>query len=321
MPSSPSMGSSGGRLLDRIAAVNSSISDTCEVKNRVDSGWNVLEITLVGVPVTVNDTGTFGTVKIADLPEGILAFGPSTANLTFTTTSTLSSTLNASKQFVWSFGTTTAASSASLVGGKSNVIAPTFATSSATISVANTATTGRAGSFGMFSFPIPEVDALANSQRLSLIMPMDVTIFDFPVFYTDTAIAGGTSFVVTTAIGNTATDGGLFAFTTHATGAAVTATGLRAVTVAGTAAPTIAAGTTLDMQVSAVTGTYTAGSGKILVPYYTYNGLGGDIVDGSATAADLFLNIGVPLATDIDGDATVTVSGNARIFYRNLLDV
>jgi len=39
------------------------------------------------------------------------------------------------------------------------------------------------------------------------------------------------------------------------------------------------------------------------------------VVDGTSTAADLFLNLAVPTATDIDADATVAVNGRALITW------
>lgn len=43
--------------------------------------------------------------------------------------------------------------------------------------------------------------------------------------------------------------------------------------------------------------------------------------DGTGTAKDVYLNIGVAGATDIDGNATVTVTGSATITWINLGDV
>lgn len=41
-------------------------------------------------------------------------------------------------------------------------------------------------------------------------------------------------------------------------------------------------------------------------------------LDGTGTAIAAFFNIGVPTATDIDGDATVTVTGMAEITWSNI---
>lgn len=44
------------------------------------------------------------------------------------------------------------------------------------------------------------------------------------------------------------------------------------------------------------------------------------LLDGTTTAQDLFLNVGVPTATDIDGDATVTFTGYVDLFWSFLGD-
>jgi hypothetical protein len=41
-------------------------------------------------------------------------------------------------------------------------------------------------------------------------------------------------------------------------------------------------------------------------------------LDGTSTAVDAFLNLAVASGTDIDGDATVTVSGEIKIVWVNL---
>jgi hypothetical protein len=43
-------------------------------------------------------------------------------------------------------------------------------------------------------------------------------------------------------------------------------------------------------------------------------------LDGTSTAIDAYLNLAVAGATDIDGDATVTVTGTANLFWINLGD-
>lgn len=45
------------------------------------------------------------------------------------------------------------------------------------------------------------------------------------------------------------------------------------------------------------------------------------IVDGHSTAADLLVNIGVPTGTDIDGDATVTLTGTIEVIWMLATDV
>ena len=43
-------------------------------------------------------------------------------------------------------------------------------------------------------------------------------------------------------------------------------------------------------------------------------------LDGTTTAIDAYLNVGVASATDIDGNATVTITGTATITWMNLGD-
>lgn len=43
-------------------------------------------------------------------------------------------------------------------------------------------------------------------------------------------------------------------------------------------------------------------------------------LDGTTTAIDAYLNVGIASATDIDGDATVTITGTASITWINLGD-
>jgi hypothetical protein len=55
----------------------------------------------------------------------------------------------------------------------------------------------------------------------------------------------------------------------------------------------------------------TAGNGKCGAP---------QLLDGHTTAASLFLNVQVPTATDIDGDATITVSGVVIVDWSYVAD-
>ena len=43
-------------------------------------------------------------------------------------------------------------------------------------------------------------------------------------------------------------------------------------------------------------------------------------LDGTTTAIDAYLNVGIATNTDIDGDATVTITGKATITWMNLGD-
>lgn len=96
---------------------------------------------VISIPVTTGSTGYVG-VEVYDFPIGILWMQKPHGKLTFTTTSTLSTTLNtATTTCAWSLGTVTA-SNVSLSSTMVDLIPSTTFTSSATINVVNTATTG-----------------------------------------------------------------------------------------------------------------------------------------------------------------------------------
>lgn len=116
------------------------------------------------------------------------------------------------------------------------------------------------------------------------------------------------------------------------------ATGSIAVTTKSTLASTLNTGVTCNwgigsvVQSSATVATteqnflnvtaFTA-SATINVAGATSNGSGIAVLtslDGTATAIDAYLNLAVAGATDIDGDATVTVTGTANLFWINLGD-
>jgi hypothetical protein len=110
-----------------------------------DGLLNKTVLTLTNTPMTLEDTAEGGTVKIYDFPLGHLAFQGAYGTLTFTTTSILANTLNASSTLAWGVGTVlydNTATDGTLHATEANIIASTAATSSATINVVNTATTG-----------------------------------------------------------------------------------------------------------------------------------------------------------------------------------
>lgn len=338
MATGPTQTSTGALTLDRKTGVPTAVASYVQLDNRKDEGKNVLEIVLANLPVTITDTGTFGTVQILDLPEGILDIEESEANLTFTTTSTLSSTLNASAVINWSLGTTAAtagsagasgnATSASLFGSKSNIIAPTFAIASATINVVNTATLGGQFAKGVLEYGPYSMALLVNGQVFVKTMTHGGYLYDYPTFQCDIAISTASKAATfTTGIATVAlTTGGVVAVGatsgTNNSDGTYLATGLATSRLIGTGIKTggtFTAAQTVDLTVSSVT-TYTQGYGRVLVPFVNTDVMARAVVDGSATAADVFLNVVVPLDTDIDGDATVTVSGTVRISYKNILD-
>lgn len=79
----------------------------------------------------------------------------------------------------------------------------------------------------------------------------------------------------------------------------------------GESVNTFTSSTTINVAASADTG--------ILAHTATARGLAG--ADGTATAADLYLNIAVPTNTEIDADATVTISGTIELTWINGGDV
>jgi len=79
----------------------------------------------------------------------------------------------------------------------------------------------------------------------------------------------------------------------------------------GESVNTFTSSTTINVAAAADTG--------ILAHTATARGLAG--ADGTATAVDLYLNIAVPTNTEIDADATVTISGTIELTWMNGGDV
>lgn len=97
--------------------------------------------------VTVLDATQGVGTKILDFPLGLFKITGAYGSLQFTTTSVLADTLNLSKTINWGVGTVThalpSATTNTMVGtAYADIIPPVAATSSATISVINTATVG-----------------------------------------------------------------------------------------------------------------------------------------------------------------------------------
>lgn len=143
MPLSPSLMSYGAGTLDRLGSQPSLTGVSSTTVQR--GGQNVTTLTFTNYSLTINDTtpiATGGSVKIFDFPEGVISILCATGSLTFTTTSTLASTLNASVTCSWGVGTVATADGATLATTEQDIIPTTAWTSSATINVANTATRG-----------------------------------------------------------------------------------------------------------------------------------------------------------------------------------
>jgi hypothetical protein len=130
-------------------------------------------LTLTATPVTLTDAKEGGGVKIYDFPVGHIAFQGAYGTLTITTTSTLASTLNASKTLAWGVGTVlydNTATDGTLHATEANIIASTAATSSATVNVANTATTGLGATQATLN------GATALDANLNISVPTDTDI-------------------------------------------------------------------------------------------------------------------------------------------------
>ncbi len=111
-------------------------------------------------PTIADLTVGVGT-KIYDFPEGRIFILGSTGTNTFTTTSVLASTLNASVSCRWGVGTVTQ-TNATLATTEQDLLPVTTFTSSATIAVANTGTTGALAAAAAFDGTATAKDAFFN---------------------------------------------------------------------------------------------------------------------------------------------------------------
>ena len=104
--------------------------------------------TFAATPLAITDTTPLvggGSTLFYTFPTGRILIQGTTATMTFTTTSTIASTLKASKNCVWSVGSIAAAATGgagTLTAGEITYLPSTACVSSATINVANTATGG-----------------------------------------------------------------------------------------------------------------------------------------------------------------------------------
>lgn len=149
-------------------------------------------------------------------------------------------------------------------------------------------------------------------------MPMTITdalayagkkLYDFPAGRVKilSAIASLT-FTTTSTIASTLNSGvtaswGLGSATASSTTLATTMQNM--VPGSGETPKTFTSSTTINVAPATVTGFLAAVSAAQL----------GAILDGTATAIDLFLNVAVPTGTDIDADATLSVSGTITIHW------
>ena len=118
-------------------------------------------LTLTDVLVTMLDSSQGGGTKIYDFPEGRILVLGAIATMSMKTTSTLASTLNASVTGNWGVGTTVQANG-TLATTEQDLIPSTAFTSSATINVANTATSAALAAAAQFDGHTTAKDAYLN---------------------------------------------------------------------------------------------------------------------------------------------------------------
>lgn len=126
--------------------------------------------TLLNVPLTMRDTQQGGGLNIYNFPEGRIIILGTTGSVNFTTTSALASTLHASVSCRWGLGTTTQAN-ATLATTEQDLIPVTTFTSSATINVANTATSAALAASAQF-----DGTATAKKAFLNISVPTGTDI-------------------------------------------------------------------------------------------------------------------------------------------------
>lgn len=105
-------------------------------------------LVLAATPMNIRDTEQGGGLKIYDFPEGRIAIVGATGSVTFTTTSVVADTLNASVSARWGVGTSTQAN-ATLEATEQNILPVTTFTTSAEINVAGSEV---GAGFGMNQF-------------------------------------------------------------------------------------------------------------------------------------------------------------------------
>ncbi len=132
---------------DEIAAATAAAIDAVLVSNDSGGAFRQIKLTLRNVPLTITDANAYGSVLLATMPEGFVTLlGGVAKNLTFTTTSAISTTLNSGVTVQWGIGTVAVAAT-TLLGTTMNIVpgtdrAPQTFVSSTTISVAPAAVSG-----------------------------------------------------------------------------------------------------------------------------------------------------------------------------------
>jgi len=153
-----------GVQLSSTTASGAGAATTLTGMSVTESGNGVVQkttFTFTNWTPTVADATTGVGTKIYDFPEGRIFVLGSTGSCTFTTTSVLASTLNASASSRWGVGTVTQ-TNATLATTEQDLLPVTTFTSSATINVANTATTGALAAAAAFDGTATAKDAYFN---------------------------------------------------------------------------------------------------------------------------------------------------------------
>lgn len=95
--------------------------------------------------------------------------------------------------------------------------------------------------------------------------------------------------------------------TAAATSETLATTMMNAMPGSGESVNNFTSSTTINVAAAADTGFLAAVSAAYLAAW----------IDGTSTAADLYFNLGVPTTTQIDGDATVSITGHAILTWIN----
>lgn len=151
-----------------------------------------------------------------------------------------------------------------------------------------------------------------------------LTLTAVPLAVSDTHVGGGT-LIYTFPVGRISFVGAVasLAFTTTSTLASTLNAGSTlSIGVGSVQTTTQDSGTLVTTQQNIVNAFSATSSATINVPGATATGAGAaTALDGTSSAITAYLNLGVPTATGIDGDATVTASGTITITWMQLGDV
>ncbi len=103
------------------ATVNATVANYVNLSNDLGGAFRQIKLTLRSCPLAITDALAYGSVLLLTLPEGyVTLLGAVAKNLTFTTTSAISTTLNSGVTVQFALGTA-AASATTLAGTMLNV--------------------------------------------------------------------------------------------------------------------------------------------------------------------------------------------------------